>query len=95
MYCFLQMLILWLTDPLLGNECELVAIQQPLISNVSVNNGNYWVIAVADTHATIDELLFFFNPLLFASCTDTFSKWCKITRGMKRSAEMYFLCGPC
>jgi hypothetical protein len=30
---------------------------------------------------------FFFNPLLFASCTDTFSKWCKITRGMKRSAQ--------
>jgi hypothetical protein len=29
----------------------------------------------------------FFNPLLFASCTDTFSKWCKITRGMKRSAQ--------
>jgi hypothetical protein len=21
------------------------------------------------------------NPLLFASCTNTFSKWCKITRG--------------
>jgi hypothetical protein len=33
--------------------------------------------------------VFFFclNPLLFASCTDTFSKWCKITRGMKRSAQ--------
>jgi hypothetical protein len=30
---------------------------------------------------------FFVNPLLFASCTDTFSKWCKITRGMKRSAQ--------
>jgi hypothetical protein len=29
----------------------------------------------------------FFNPLLFASCTDTFSKWYKITRGMKRSAQ--------
>jgi hypothetical protein len=29
----------------------------------------------------------FLNPLLFASCTDTFSKWCKITRGMKRSAQ--------
>jgi hypothetical protein len=29
----------------------------------------------------------FFNPLLFASCTDTFIKWCKITRGMKRSAQ--------
>jgi hypothetical protein len=29
----------------------------------------------------------FFNPLLFASCADTFSKWCKITRGMKRSAS--------
>jgi hypothetical protein len=29
----------------------------------------------------------FFNPLLFVSCTDTFSKWCKITRGMKRSAQ--------
>jgi hypothetical protein len=28
---------------------------------------------------------FCLNPLLFASCTDTFSKWCKITRGMKRS----------
>jgi hypothetical protein len=27
------------------------------------------------------------NPLLFASCTNTFSKWCKITRGMKRSAQ--------
>jgi hypothetical protein len=23
----------------------------------------------------------FVNPLLFASCTNTFSKWCKITRG--------------
>jgi hypothetical protein len=30
---------------------------------------------------------FFVNPLLFASCTNTFSKWCKITRGMKRSAQ--------
>jgi hypothetical protein len=29
----------------------------------------------------------FFNFLLFASCTDTFSKWCKIPRGMKRSAQ--------
>jgi hypothetical protein len=29
----------------------------------------------------------FFNPLLFASCTNTFSKWCKITRHMKRSAQ--------
>jgi hypothetical protein len=29
----------------------------------------------------------FFNPLLFASCTGTYSKWCKITRGMKRSAQ--------
>jgi hypothetical protein len=29
----------------------------------------------------------FCNPLLFASCTDTFSKWCKIIRGMKRSAQ--------
>jgi hypothetical protein len=29
----------------------------------------------------------FFNLLLFASCTDTFSKWCKITRGIKRSAQ--------
>jgi hypothetical protein len=30
---------------------------------------------------------FYLKPLLFASCTDTFSKWCKITRGMKRSAQ--------
>jgi hypothetical protein len=29
----------------------------------------------------------FFYLLLFASCTDTFSKWCKVTRGMKRSAQ--------
>jgi hypothetical protein len=28
-----------------------------------------------------------FESLLFASCADTFSKWCKITRGMKRSAQ--------
>jgi hypothetical protein len=34
-------------------------------------------------------LSYFFclNPLLFASCTNTFSKWCKITRGMKKSAQ--------
>jgi hypothetical protein len=29
----------------------------------------------------------FVNLLLFAICTNTFSKWCKITRGMKRSAQ--------
>jgi hypothetical protein len=31
----------------------------------------------------------FFNPLLFASCTNTFSKCCEITTttGMKRSAQ--------
>jgi hypothetical protein len=29
----------------------------------------------------------FFYLLLFASCTNIFSKWCKITRGMKRSAQ--------
>jgi hypothetical protein len=29
----------------------------------------------------------FFNPPLFASCTNTFSKCCEITRGMKRSAQ--------
>jgi hypothetical protein len=33
------------------------------------------------------HIFFFVNPLLFASCTNTFSKWCKITRGMKRSAQ--------
>jgi hypothetical protein len=35
----------------------------------------------------ITIFFFFVNPLLFASCTNTFSKWCKITRGMKRSAQ--------
>jgi hypothetical protein len=29
----------------------------------------------------------FLNPVLFASCTNTFCKWCEITRGMKRSAQ--------
>jgi hypothetical protein len=33
------------------------------------------------------QVFFCLNPLLFASCTDTFSKWRKITRGMKRSAQ--------
>jgi hypothetical protein len=33
------------------------------------------------------DKVFFVNPFLFASCTNTFSKWCKITRGMKRSAQ--------
>jgi hypothetical protein len=33
------------------------------------------------------SFFYFLNPLLFASCTDTFSKWCKVTRGMKRSAQ--------
>jgi hypothetical protein len=32
------------------------------------------------------DTFFCLNPILFASCTDTFSKWCKITRGMKKSA---------
>jgi hypothetical protein len=36
---------------------------------------------------SIEAPIHFFNPLLFASCTDTFSKWCKITRGIKRSAQ--------
>jgi hypothetical protein len=36
------------------------------------------------THALMAQNLF--NRLLFTSCTDTFSKWCKITRGMKRNA---------
>jgi hypothetical protein len=29
----------------------------------------------------------FFNPLLFASGTDTFSNWYNITKDMKRSAQ--------
>jgi hypothetical protein len=29
------------------------------------------------------NICFCLNPLLFASCTDTFSKWCKITRSQK------------
>jgi hypothetical protein len=32
----------------------------------------------------LQRYFFFLTPLLFASCTDTFSKWCKITRGVKR-----------
>jgi hypothetical protein len=43
----------------------------------------------SDDELNVDciKLYIFFNPLLFASCTNTFSKWCKITRGMKRSAQ--------
>jgi hypothetical protein len=44
-------------------------------------------------------ILFFLNPFLFASCTNTFSKCCEITTGMKRSASTYyrtrgFVCHP-
>jgi hypothetical protein len=35
----------------------------------------------------LGKIVFSFNPLLFASCTNTFSKCCEITRGMKRSAS--------
>jgi hypothetical protein len=36
---------------------------------------------------SLNELRIFLNPRLFASCTDTFCKWCKITRGVKKSAQ--------
>jgi hypothetical protein len=36
---------------------------------------------------TFQMAMHFFNPLLFASCTNTFSKRCEITTGMKRSAQ--------
>jgi hypothetical protein len=42
--------------------------------------------AIVDT-TSAGKVFFFWNPLLFASCTNTFSKWCEITRGMKRSAQ--------
>jgi hypothetical protein len=45
-------------------------------------------VQVKRRHLLLFSIYFFFvNPLLFASCTNTFSKWCKITRGMKRSAQ--------
>jgi hypothetical protein len=36
---------------------------------------------------TFPKHFFFVNPLLFASCTNIFSKCCKITRGLKMSAQ--------
>jgi hypothetical protein len=39
------------------------------------------------TSAEVKKTFFCLNPLLFASCTNTFSKWCQITRAMKRSAQ--------
>jgi hypothetical protein len=37
---------------------------------------------------SVTQIFFCLNPFIFASCTDTFSKWCKITRGMKRSDRL-------
>jgi hypothetical protein len=50
---------------------------------------NITTLGIDDDDVQISDMEIFFclNPLLFASCTDTFSKWCKITRGMKRSAQ--------
>jgi hypothetical protein len=31
----------------------------------------------------------FFNPILFASCTCTLSKWCKSKKGVKSSAQQH------
>jgi hypothetical protein len=42
---------------------------------------------VATSHCIWHKFFFCLIPLLFASCTDTCSKWCKVTRGMKRSAQ--------
>jgi hypothetical protein len=36
-------------------------------------------------------IFFFANPLLFASCTNTICKWCKVTRGIKRGVQREFL----
>jgi hypothetical protein len=47
----------------------------------------YGLTYLAFFYSLEEFFLFLFESLLFASCTNTFSKWCKITRGMKRSAQ--------
>jgi hypothetical protein len=59
---------------------------------VIIKNSNNYVHRSVKTRywTTTEQQTFFFvclNPLLFVSCIHTFSKWCKITRGMKRSAQ--------
>jgi hypothetical protein len=60
-----------------------------LLHFLVLSSGTFWEEVIAYFHLTRHGLYrnFFVNPLLFASCTNTFSKWCKVTRGMKRSAQ--------
>jgi hypothetical protein len=46
-----------------------------------------WETEVINLIAKLMSTTLFFNPHLFASCTNTFSKCCEITRGMKKSAQ--------
>jgi hypothetical protein len=61
-----------------GVDTAVVATQKKV--PVSIFNS----LKVLDTQETD---FFLFESPLFANCTDTFSKWYKITRGMKRSAQ--------
>jgi hypothetical protein len=77
--------------PILPVHAEHLLVTTPLNlwSNSCLSDWAPYDLVIADSVPQNVLFLFFFcvNPLLFASCTDTFSKWCKITRGMKRSAQ--------
>jgi hypothetical protein len=74
--------------PIYHSKCKLFTstVQDRLHSNEHILS-NIGAAIVSDVSSATEIVQFFFNPLLFASCTDTFSKWCKITGGMKRSAQ--------
>jgi hypothetical protein len=68
------------------------AVQEQILSSCALGLEAGKAEGLIDELKTVPDKLvvffcFFVNPLLFASCTNTFSKWCKITRGMKRSAQ--------
>jgi hypothetical protein len=54
-----------------------------ILATYNICWGHKWHIE----HKAHYNFCFCLNPLLFANCTDAFSKWCKITRGMKRSVQ--------
>jgi hypothetical protein len=81
--CLIQFLpFLFITlDRYYGTLNSVVQSKQNFIDHAS-GITDEWYISMQ-----LDFLFVCLNPLLFASCTDTFSKWCKITRGMKSSAQ--------
>jgi hypothetical protein len=58
----------------------------PIILQVSCYSAVKQIV-IKQINITRQRVFFVLNPILFASCTCTFSKWCKSKEGVKRSAQ--------